>query len=337
MALRFCDGFDSYASGADLTKKWASTDASWTWASSAGRFGGGAISNAGATAGKQVTSRGGAYSVGADTAIGFYVKASGIPAATSPIFTMYNNVSGVIYNINLNLTTGFVGVTGLSSGNIPAGTINVCDGGWHWIEYRCTNNTTSYLYVDGVVQPNGGWTGVPDHCAFNSISGITVTIDDLVGYDGNPPTDGAGHNFPLNARQIITTRPASDSVIGFSTTSSGSTHYNLVNEVNPDGDTSYVQDGTGGDQDLLNFGALGYTPTTINGAIVNVYVGNPLGGTINVQGICKSGAAAQSNATAVATPISYQTMQYAFPTDPNTSAAWTASGLNAAKFGYKNA
>jgi hypothetical protein len=336
MALRYTDGFDCYASGTDLTKKWATTDATWIWSPTAGRFGGGAISNTGGGGGGKILhSKNGIVSNVQDTAFGFYFKASGLPAANSTIFQTFSVGAANWFSIQIT-TTGLLLVLA-PAGNITS-TINVCDGNWHWIEVRMTNNTTSYLYIDNLSQGTGGYAGnLVDNLSLFSVSGITVYFDDIIAYDGFPPTDGAGHNFPLGARQITTTRPTSDGTIGFTTTSSGSTHFNLVNEVNPDGDTSYVQDAVVGDQDLLNFGALGYTPAVINGVMVNTYINNPVGGTINLQAICKSGAAAQSNATAQATPLIYTTMQYPFPVDPNTSAAWLTTALNAAQFGYKNA
>jgi hypothetical protein len=109
----------------------------------------------------------------------------------------------------------------------------------------------------------------------------------------------------------------------------------LVNETVPDGDTTYVQDGTSGDQDLLNMSSMGTAPAVITGVMSNLYLENPSSGSINFNHVCKSGAAAANASASTIAPASYQTMQASYPTDPNTSAAWTAANLDAAQFGYK--
>jgi len=45
MGLVFADGFDSYAASLDLGRNWTGSVPSWTWNSSAGRNGGGAITD----------------------------------------------------------------------------------------------------------------------------------------------------------------------------------------------------------------------------------------------------------------------------------------------------
>jgi hypothetical protein len=337
MAFRFCDGFDSYASGSDLVKKWSIADASFTWSNSAGRFGGGAVANAGAAGGKQLQKLNIAASV-SDMAAGFYLKASAAPAAAGIVLNVVNSAGASVGDISLN-TAGTCSLHANSNSLQATSSINVCDGAWHWIEFRLQWGNPSYLYVDNVQQGTGGGGNLGNNYAsvyLQSVAGITTTWDDVVVYDSTTGAPTPASNFPINARQITTLRPTSDSVVGFGTTSSGSTHYNLVNETVPDGDTSYVQDGGSGTQDLLNFASLGYTPTAINVVILNVYSDNPAGGTINIQGIAKN-SISQANGSAIVSPLVYQTNQWPFALDPYSGVAWVAAGVNAAQFGYKNA
>jgi hypothetical protein len=335
VVLRFCDSFDAASSSGDLTKKWASADASWTWASGAGKFGGGCLVNTGASGGKQILSPAW-VPPNQQFCMGFYLKASAAPAALSPVALVMQAPTAWM---SISLTTaGFAAFYDSQGGTLrQTSTIPVCDNNWHWIEFRSDGfNNNAYLYVDNVLQgalfPCGGYS--PANIAFQSAAGITVSIDDPVFYDSS----GAVPNFtvfPLGARQITVVRPSSDGTVQFGTVVGGTgTHASCLNETAPDGDTSYVEDGTVGDQDLLNMGALGYTPATITCVVENLYVENAAGGTVNINSACKSGATT-STGTAIATPLTYRTVQWAFPTDPNTSAAWTASGLNAAQFGYK--
>jgi hypothetical protein len=343
MTLRFCDGFDSYGSSSDLTKKWATpVGTGWTWGSTIGRFGGGGISAASSsTSGNIIQCKAGVLNAGTSV-IGFYVNfGAANPASILPFVGVYTGASARTASLRLT-TTGQISMYGTSGDALLFTTgASYTDGAWHWIEWRnfmSAGSAVSGLYIDNVLQTSnatGNQSGTADHIGFITMNGVTITVDDLILYDD---TTGAptSANYPLNARQITTIRPASDGTVAFGAVVGGSgTHASSLNETNPDGDTSYVQDSTFGNQDLLNMAALGYTPTTITAVMTNLYVENPSGGTSNIAGICKS-SATTSAAPAIVTPLVYTTLQMPFPTDPNGSIAWTAANLNAAQFGFKN-
>lgn len=87
------------------------------------------------------------------------------------------------------------------------------------------------------------------------------------------------------------------------------------------------------DVDLYNFEAV--NNTTILGVQVNALVDKSDAGTRTAANVIKSGATTLVKATyspVTTTPIFYSNIQ---ETDPNTSAAWTQSNLNAAEFGIK--
>lgn len=342
MALNFCDGFDSYAATADLTKKWRTAAVPWTWVANAGRFGAGAVVSTGSVGGGQLATQLNIPGPGYGPSWlqwGFHFKASAPPSSTQLLFGVYT--SGAVLSLDMRIdNTGRIVfyVAGAALGS-PVGVFNICDGAWHWIELQVQGRTGQAfwdLYVDaihcGSIQ--GGLQGsfLTGYYAFNSIPSITMTIDDLVCWDS---TGSSFNGFPLGPRLITTLRPTSDGVCNFATLSAGTTHFNLINEVNPDGDTSYVEDGTSGHQDLLNFPGLGYIPTDISCAVVNAYMKTGVIGTINNQMVCKSGATTAASASAT-TASTYITQQQGFGADPNTSAAWTLAGLTAAQFGYKN-
>ena len=345
--LRFCDGFDSYGSSTDLIKKWSGgVDSSWTWGSTAGRFGGPGVSNAGAAAGKFIRSPLGLASVANQSvvAIGFWLKISANPAAATQLLQILYSSAAVAYDMQVT-TAGKLATYNAGGGVCQTSIAAVCDNAWHWVETTWfqagAGQVTTWMWIDNVTQGNGtssGGTGAADSFQLGSIAGVTVSIDDVVWYDSNggAPVAASGSG-QLNSRQIVTTRPANDFAIGFSTTSSGSTHYNLLNEVNPDGDSSYVQDGTVGDQDLFTMGTIGGSPSNFSAVMTNVYCENVTGGFINIAGVCKSGIAAQNVTTAVVTPAAYNHVQFSFGVDPNTNAPWTQAGINAAVFGFRNA
>ena len=331
-----CDGCDSYSVSGDLVKKWPRVQAPWGFASGAGKFGGGALTAA-TTGGGQLARVAGSLSNVTNTHC-FWAKFSAKPSANANFEGMMDSSYGLTLNAPLRLNTdGTVSLVGPAT---TVGTVNVCDGLWHWFEIKrfyAAGSANFTIYVDTLLQgaTGGNASGSPSTWGFNSIAGITMWIDDDYLYDDTTgfPTSA---NFPVGPRQITTTRPISDGTCTFSTLSAGTSHSALVNETAPDGDTTYVEDPTIGDQDLLNFGALGYTPTGITGVVMNAYLINPAGGSINNQMVCKSGATTTAS-TATLTPTTYITKQAAFNVDPNTAAAWTAAGVNAAQFGYKNA
>jgi hypothetical protein len=336
MALVGCDGFDSYAATADLTKKWYRADSQWTWSSSAGKFGGGCAVGSTTAGGLLVQTPG--VITGSPNCMGFWGKfGASLPSANSVFagLAQGNGAPSVAFQVQ---TSGKVFAFG--SGSMSGGTgTSMCDGLWHWYEILTNNgfNGTTQAYVDGVLiasGANGLSSGTFTNISFQTVGNTALTLDDCIAYDS---TTGAptNSNFPLGPRQITTLRPTSDGVCSFATLSSGATHFSLVNEVNPDGDTTYVEDSTSGHQDLLNFASLAYNPSVINAVMLNAYLENPYGGAINNQLIVKSVATTTTSASGV-TPINYATRQVGFGADPNTSAAWTSTGLNAAQFGYKN-
>jgi hypothetical protein len=340
MTLLFCDSFDMTGTTANLLQKWTTADASWTLNPTGGRFGGGCIQNTGGAAGKTIVSPT-IVSPAQQFCSGFYLKASAAPAALSAV-ALYIQSGGNYMSIALT-PTGFAAYYDASLGTLRiTSTINVCDNNWHWIEFKSDGfNNNGNLYVDNVAQ--GGTVSInnytPNNVTFQSVAGITLSFDDLVHYDSNagaPTMSG----FPMGARQITVLHPVSDGIVQFATIVGGDGvhHYASINENPPDGNTSYVEDGTVGNQDLFTMGT--YTTTATGGItsiVCNAYLENAFGGTINLEGIVKSGAAAQFNATPQATPLVYRTLQWSIPTDPNTSASWTVAGVNAAQWGYKSA
>lgn len=328
MALRLTDSCDNYSVAADIATRWTVvTSADVAYSSTAGVFGGGAISiGGGGTSVVAIQSRTGQVGSG-NMIVGFYLKTNANPTSTQTIFNAPSNQESVQITSTGNLF--FSNNTSFTT----AGSYS--DNKWHWIE---VNYITGTVYIDNILQ--GGFSSPgnsPASAAFYNVPGITYSIDDIVIYDASTGAPVSA-NYPLGPRQITVVRPNSDQAVAFGTIVGGDGvhHYASVNEVVPDGNTSYVQDGGATTQDLLGMAALGYTPATISGVMATAYFENPNGGSINLSALCKSSATTSTGA-AVATPLTYQSYQWAFGVDPNTSAAWTAAGLNAAQFGYKDA
>lgn len=334
MSIVFLDGCESYAATGDLAKKWFNIGAGASYSAAGGKGGVPAIVITTASGIESFSSLMSATTY----ACGFWFKGSTTPSSTSRLFA--GITAAQTYTSCLGVqTNGVVAVLNNSGSIVQGGITNICDGLFHWIEYfdNTQNSGIRKIYVDNTLNFSGACatvfgTLIATKFGFVGPTGITSTIHGIVVYD-----DVAGGittaSLPLGPRQITTRRMASDGTVQF-VPSSGSSNYLMINETVPDGDTSYVQSGTIGQQDLYNMTALGFTPTGINGVMLNSYVENPNTGSINFRGICKS-VATQTDGASVIAPSNYRTYQQGFPVDPNTAAAWTAAGLNAAQFGVK--
>lgn len=111
-------------------------------------------------------------------------------------------------------------------------------------------------------------------------------------------------------------------------------NYTETNEVPPGGDLSCVSSSTVGAEDRYNFGSLSSTPANIAGVKVSALLRKTDVGARTVTMQLKSGStevtgSSQSPTTSYIYYSAYQ------DTDPNTSAAWTASGVNAVTAGTK--
>jgi hypothetical protein len=104
-----------------------------------------------------------------------------------------------------------------------------------------------------------------------------------------------------------------------------------------DGSPSYVFDATVGHEDLYSFPALSAPPSAIYAVAVKASLSKSDAGAKTASVRLKSGAtdSAGTGGTALAPGTSYGWMTSHYPTDPNTSAAWTLGGLNSAQCGVK--
>lgn len=109
--------------------------------------------------------------------------------------------------------------------------------------------------------------------------------------------------------------------------------YKLVNEADPDGDSSYIQSNT-----LNDISRFTYPPVNGSSVLAVVVLVNGRkddGGARTIQASIKSGSTTGTSGTDVALGTNYQYQMLQSLTDPNTGAAWTLAAVNAAEFGIK--
>jgi len=354
MALIFMDGMDTYGATADISTKWSGR-AGFIYDATGGRYGGKC------------------HKFTADSNVYFHTCKSNIINSNEVYFAFWfkGNVGGtspqnscwVAFSDSTNDfdttvqasdRTAHMSLHGNTFGWRPwrssatsvtiAGTANVVDNQWHWIEVYVKFDTASGViqqYVDGVLDINfAGVTATTANPVLDKFhfrtpatgSGVYY-LDDLVIWD-NSGTGLVAANFPMGPQKIITLLPSADTADKDFNRSAGSDNYALVDEAAVDSDTTYVESAVNDHLDLYDFGALGVTPNSIETIAVNACVKNPEAGSVNAKLAVKSnGDSALSSAQAVT--VSYKTVQAEFAVDPDTSAAWTGSAVDAAQFGLQ--
>jgi hypothetical protein len=138
-----------------------------------------------------------------------------------------------------------------------------------------------------------------------------------------------GSGFPSTATPSPVGTYAGQHTITITTTNSY-----CVNEAIEDGDASYVYDNTSGHEDLYDLANLSATPTSIVGVQSRMFAKKSDSGTRQGQIRVKSGAT-EVGGTDTVLSTTYGWLNRVDAVDPNTSAAWTASAVNALQVGPK--
>ena len=148
--------------------------------------------------------------------------------------------------------------------------------------------------------------------------------------------DGTGavaENLTIQTRIYCVVPNGDGATLNF-TPSTGTSHYALVDEIPSTADTDYNSSTAAGNIDLLD-----YTNLSLSGSALGVQVTTIArvddASSPTIAAVCKSGSAANSIGTAFGVTSSYACYRELYDLDPNTSAAFTVSAIDSAKFGYK--
>jgi len=247
-------------------------------------------------------------------------------------------------NGSWGMTLYLDGTGGMHIRTAPGGVLGTCgftfkQDKWYWIEWK--------VYVDnsaGTVEVRVGGntvlnlTGVDtQHTAYNYLNqinfkdntGAYAFIDDVYVCDGS----GSDNNDFLGNGIVECLRPDGTDSAGWVTSSPSATHSDNVDEAESDDNTSYVQDNTANAQDMYTYDNLS-SITTVKGLHVNTMARTNTGVSETVNTVIdSSGTEAQSGNSFSST--SFINYSFVSEQDPNASAAWTPTTVNAAKFGIK--
>jgi len=243
------------------------------------------------------------------------------------------------------------GLLRLRQGGLPSGTLlgaasaAMTADAWHVVEWRhqmtSSSAGVSELWLDGTRVVNFSGDNSQSATLLNVQTltlgitvatigaGIYVAYDDIAIND----TTGSVNNARAGDGRVILLMPSG---VGSSTqlvrggTDTGA-NYSQVNEL-PPSMTQYVASATVGERDLYQMADIGVAVTSINVVEALVYGQNGDAGPGQIAATIKSGSTT-SEATAVTLGTGTGYIASRWETDPNTGAAWTVAGINAAEAG----
>lgn len=341
MSIIFLDGFDLYPNTSGVTRKGysGSGTGTFTYSTTGGRFGGGGLQLD--TFGNSVfvaVAAGNSYSCGfafkPDTNISGYGTGSSIMAFMS------GGSGGTVIN-KIGIDSG--GAIKFGRGDFT--TNNICSsasglitaGGWYHIEVSVSRNAstgTVSIYLNGTLVASA--TGV------NTGSASIDTLD--VGGKGSSASPGAARwiddlfvtdsTTQIGDCKVETIRPTVDTATKDWTRSTGSNNFANVDDFPTNDDTDYNSSATVGNKDLFDMGNLATTPGSVK-CVQTVMISRKDDATIRELRTNMKNGTTTTNGTTRGQGTTYQNYSDLYNVNPDTSAAFTGTDVNAMQLGYE--
>lgn len=332
MALLFIDGFDHYST-ADMNKKWTTVPATVYLSidPTGGRRGTGcALCGAYSTNEQLIKVLSGSYS---SVVVGFALYV-GIVSSAANLLVLREGATN-----HLLLSFDSIGRFVVKRGTTTLGTSTefVSPNTWVYVEFKATINDTTgsfevrlngvnVLSATGIDTRNGGTTGLIDNFFLSTHQ--NAKFDDFYICD----TSGSSNNDFLGDCRIDTILPNSDGFYTNGTPSTGTAHYACVDE-NPPNTTDYISMDVVSQRDSYGYPDIAaLSSSAIYGVQLNAYWMKDDAGSRSAATFVRS-VSTNADGASVSLPSSFTFNTQIFPTDPDTSAAWTQSAINAAEFG----
>jgi len=246
-------------------------------------------------------------------------------------------------NLHINTTgefTVFRDTTAITSG-VTSGA-GIVTNTWFYIEFKIKCHAslgTIDVVVNGVnkLTMTGQNTKAGTHSYHNGISLTGTSTANVVYYDDLYVCDNSGstNNDLLGSRRVVTLYPSANGDSANWTPLSGDNYTNVDDGSLQDGDTTYVSTAASNVEDLYSYANVTTAPTQINGIMICTDGRVNGTGPYSIQDECKSNITTSNSANQVfADTVNYTTSIRILETDPDTTNAWTVSGLDNAQFGF---
>lgn len=344
MSVVFIEGFDMYngtGSATGLAADWVVSGGQMI----TGRFGGQGVQFVG-----NLTNNQSAFRVlnSNYTTFSFGMAFKFATMPPSDFYTNLNFMDSTTIQCSLRFDTDG-SINAMNSGGSGTGTvlgstpINVIQSGvWHYVEVEITiSNSVGVfnIYVDGNLQLS--LSGVDTQSTgnnymnrilignvgrFNGPSGGTPQYDDF--YMTNTLAR-------LGERRVETLRANADTAQKDFTPNSGVTNYTQVDETLVDGNTTYVQSGVIGAQDLYDLGDLSTIPAIIDAINVVSFALKTDATTRGIYNSIKSGSVDSDGTASMNLASAYLRYNRIVNLNPNGNAPWTTPAINALQIGPK--
>lgn len=342
MALKWLEGFESYGvtntnTVTGLAKKYTTSQTDSNFTIQAGRIAGHGVQfSASATIQPPV------FTARSTWTVGFAYKQDVI-SSNSQILRFQDSTS-IQIELELSKDGEFQVYRGASEVTIIARSTGakIRPGIWNYIEIKhfCDDSTgTVELRVNGIAvltftgdtKQTGNATD--DRIVFlGSSNGSSKSYyDDIYICDNQ----GSNNTTFLGSQKVTMILPTGDHGTNQWTPNSGANHYDRVNENPHDSSTTYLSDSTSGDTEEFDYANTGSEISSIKGIQVNTVFETDSASAFSVKNHINSGGASSDDAGTAGTNGTYTTAGFVAETDPNTSALWTKTNLDAALFGVK--
>lgn len=333
MAVVFMDGFDHLAA-ADIVLKWDSSSTTVGASKVTGVYGFGSAqrnNGTGRIAQRTVPSA-------STYVVAQHFRTDNLPGSDAAIVRFRESTT---LHTDIRLAAdGALRATrnGTSLGISAAGVIAINT--WYWIAVKVTVhdstgvvtvyvNGSSVLSLTSQDTRNGG-SGIVDNIQLLSVAaGVNVDWDNVVILD---TTGSAPLNDIPTEEWRIDTRSATGAGNSTQFTPSAGSNWQNVDDATQDGDSTYNSSSTSGHTDL--FAIDNFDPGVVRAVQVNIVARRDDAGPREIREKCRS-SSTNYNGTTQAVTGSYLVYRQIREVDPDTSAAWGSSALNAAEFGYE--
>lgn len=346
--LRFMESFDHYAI-ADIASKWSALYATnltnpitpsstYVTLSATGRNGTNGLTLRGNNASTPVILRKGLDNRTA-WVVGGAFKLTALPLTTQPLLRFYD---GSTSQFEVQITSS--GLLCLVVGGVvkATGTTTLAANAFYYIECLASISTSvaanaCAVHLNGVLEvtmPTSTSTATSGTAQSSSIvfwapSGIDMILDDIYICD----TSGSANNTYLGDVRVEALLPTGAGNYTNWTPLSGA-NYASVNQTAEDGDTTYVGTSTLTTLDSYAMADLSSTPANVMGIQTVLVARKDDAGNRSVAALIRQASTDYPGATAGLGDGFTFNMEVR-ETDPNTSAAWTGSGINSLEAGVK--
>lgn len=342
MVCRFIDGFDYYST-ADLNRKWTFVGSSATVVSSPIRTGVGGLqitnSNSFGMISKTLDDQ-------ASWVVGFAFRIGSLSGVD--VIVQFIDVATVQCGLR-RLGDGTLQVTRGESTAVANGTsvAAIAIGIWYYIEMKVTisdsigSNTcevylngANIITVDAAEDLKATANASADVIMFQSRSSTgTNLFDDLYIFDGT----GAENNDVIGDVKVQAHYPDTNGTTSdfLGSDADSVDNYLLVDEVDTDDDSTYVESNTPGDIDLYEVDDFADTPSAIHAVQINAVSKKVDAGGRTMRIVTRPVSTNIFGASINPSAASYVNETQVYDLDPEVSSAWTESTFNDTEFGIE--